>query len=166
MNLLVGLSEKKHFFLLKALSLWRRWVTVTAGLWEFPEMLRESCVKRDSAHGETEARGGDGQCGFSPSMCCPDISVWQNWQSSSNYSSQAMFHDPFFPKEFPLRPCPSSGSLAGDQQIQVQFCEACWILLGILSCLQSLSPSLLFTPRSFSSPLSWWVVVCVQEPLC
>lgn len=36
-------------------------------------------------------RWQQGQWGVSPSLCCPDISVWQNWQPSSNCNSQAIF---------------------------------------------------------------------------
>lgn len=175
MNLLGGLSEKKHFLLLKALYLSHRWVTIIAGLfplWEFPEMLGETCEKRDSAHGGIEARGGSTARGDFPLHCVVLTLVFGRTGSQAVITTPRPFNYNFHGmvlsslRNFPCADVRVQGDVLVTSRSRWQFCEACWILLGILSCLQPHSPSLLFTPRSFSSPLSWWNAVCAQVPLC
>lgn len=138
--------RKKHFLLLKALSLWRRWVTVIAGLfplWEFPEMLRETCEKRGSAYGETEARGGSMASGDFPLHCVALTSAFgRTGCKAVTTTPRPCFHGPFFPEEFSSCQCPSAGPRAGDQQIQV---AVLWSMLD--SPWHSQLP-----PATFSSP--------------
>lgn len=124
-------------------------------------------VKRGILHMGRQRHKVGMASGDFPLRCAVLTSVFGRAGSQAVITApRSCFRGPFLPKEFPLCWCPSSGSRAAEQQTQVAVWEACWILLGILSCLQPLSASLLFTSRSFSSPLSWWNVFCVQVPLC